>query len=534
MLLHDFLGNGRARSGNKIAIVCDTRRLSYTELDRAANRIAWGLIGTGVRKGDRVLIFTRDRAEAVESIFGTLRAGAVFTVVSDTARMQYFQHLLRATEPAAVIISPDLLPMVEVSGDTTPPPLILTRRTPVLREKCPVSLEDFDLHADDPPPVRIIDLDLASLIFTSGTKGVPKGIMLTHRNMVSAAHSIVEYIGNREDDILLNVLPLSFDYGLYQVLMTFLFGGTVVVEPSFAFPVRILKLLESEHITGFPVLPTICALMEKLRMFREGIFPDVRYVTNTGAALPLTSIRALRRSFPNARIFSMYGLSECKRVSYLPPEEIETRPLSVGLAMPNCEVWLVDKKGRRLPDGSTGELVVRGSNVAPGYWRMPGETARTFPPGPLPGERILRSGDIFRTDNDGYLYFVGRRDDMLKCMGQKVSPREIEDAAYRIPGVLEAVAVGYPDEVMGHAIRLYLVFSEGEEKSHEAIRQFLRIHLEDFKIPKMLDICSDLPRNSSCKADRLLLTATAERMPGRPSPWTLFETEHTETGGALA
>lgn len=377
-------------------------------------------------------------------------------------------------------------------------------------------------------------MDLAGLMFTSGSKGIPKGIMLTHLNMITAAQSIISYIGNSPDDIILNVLPLSFDYGLYQVLMAFLFGGTVVIEPSFSFPVRILKLIEEEHITGFPVLPTICAILEKLHMFRENTYSGIRYITNTGAALPPTSIKSLMRSFPNARVFSMYGLSECKRVSYLPPEEIISRPLSVGKAMPNCEVWLEDEEGRRLPNGSIGELVVRGSNVARGYWRMPEETEKTFHPGPLPGERVLHSGDLFRTDGEGYLYFLGRKDDILKCRGQKVSPREIEDAALGIPGTLEAVAVGFPDDILGHAIRLYLVFEDGKEQTSEEIRIYLHSQLEDFKIPTVIEVCSELPRNNSGKTDRLILSAMAEKLVGNPSPWALNISMFTPTGKASA
>ena len=521
MLLQDFLENSRKLHPDKTALVSDGERVSYSELDESANRIARGLKECGVRRGDRVLVFTHNNADTVRSLFGILRAGAVFTIVPNTARAHYIRHLISVTEPSAIIVSPDLVQSLEEAIEQTgaSPRVILTRSsggTPAS-----ASLEDFASLSGEKPPVSTIDIDLASLIFTSGSQGIPKGIMLTHHNMVSAARSIVSYIGNRKDDIILDVLPLSFDYGLYQVLMTFLFGGEVVIEPSLAYPVRILKLLEDEHVTGFPVLPTICAILEKLRIFRESTFPHVRYITNTGAALPITAINQLMRSFPNARIFSMYGLSECKRVSYLPPEEIISRPHSVGKAIPNCEIWLEDENGNRLVNGSTGELVIRGSNVALGYWRMPEETARTFQPGQLPGERKLRSGDLFRTDLDGYLYFIGRKDDMLKCGGQKIAPREIEDAALGMTGVLEAIAVGFPDEILGHAIRLYLVFKEGCEQPPDMVKKYLQSQLETFKVPKVIDVCSELPRNSSGKADRLVLSEMAIQLMENSSPWAL-------------
>jgi acyl-CoA synthetase (AMP-forming)/AMP-acid ligase II len=220
----------------------------------------------------------------------------------------------------------------------------------------------------------------------------------------------------------------------------------------------------------------------------------------------------------------MYGLSECKRVSYLPPEEIDTRPLSVGKAMPNCEVWLEDESGNRLPDGSVGELVVRGSNVALGYWRMPEETEAAFRPGPFPGERVLHTGDLFRTDNEGYLYFLGRKDDMLKCRGQKVYPREIEDAALGMPGVLEAVAVGFPHDILGQAIRLYLVCEEGNARKPAEIKNYLVPRLEEYKVPGIIEICGELPRNISGKADRLVLKYAAEQLKEAPSPWALHQT----------
>ncbi|MHB9029179.1 MAG: class I adenylate-forming enzyme family protein [Candidatus Latescibacterota bacterium] len=525
MLLQQFLEKSSQRFPEKTALVSEGLRIGYSELDGNANRIARGILDLGVRRGDRVLVFTRSRPEAVLSIFGALKAGAVFSVVPDTARAANIQHLTEVTEPGAILVDPDLLPVLEEAGiQAGESRRIVLTRLPGEKGSIPhPSFDDFASLSGEKPDIPIIDIDLASLIFTSGSRGAPKGIMLTHLNMISAAQSIISYIGNREDDIILDVLPLSFDYGLYQALMAFAFGGTVVIEPSFAYPVRILKLLEEEAVTGFPVLPTICALLEKLRLFRESRFPGIRYVTNTGAALPPGSIRALRRSFPEARIFSMYGLSECKRVSYLPPGEIDARPLSVGKAMPNCEIWLEDESGSRLPNGAAGELMVRGANVALGYWRMPEETEAAFRPGSLPGERVLHTGDLFRTDDEGYLYFLGRKDDMLKCRGQKVYPREIEDAALGMPGILEAVAVGFPDDILGHAIRLYLVFEDGMARKSDEIKKYLISRLEDYKVPGMIDVCSELPRNTSGKADRLVLKNTAEQLKEAPSPWALQE-----------
>ena len=225
-----------------------------------------------------------------------------------------------------------------------------------------------------PPPKRAIDIDLAALIYTSGSTGNPKGVMLTHLNMVSAATSITTYLENTPDDIILNVLPLSFDYGLYQVLMAVKIGGTVVLERSFAYPQAVIRKLIEERVTGFPLVPTMSAILLQMDL-SEIRLVQLRYITNTAAALPTEHILQLRKLFPHVRIYSMYGLTECKRVSYLPPEQLDLRPGSVGRGMPNEEVYVVDEQGSRVGPGVVGELVVRGANVMKGYWELPEETA---------------------------------------------------------------------------------------------------------------------------------------------------------------
>jgi acyl-CoA synthetase (AMP-forming)/AMP-acid ligase II len=233
-------------------------------------------------------------------------------------------------------------------------------------------------------PEKNIDIDLAALIYTSGSTGQGKGVMLTHLNIVSAATSISTYLENTADDIILNVLPLSFDYGLYQLLMTFKIGGTLVLERSFTYPREILNMIAREHVTGFPIVPTIGSILLQMDLGAYNL-PDLRYITNTAAALPVEHIRKLRRAFPAVKIFSMYGLTECKRVSYLPPDQLDIRPGSVGRGMPNEEVYVVDEHGERVGPNVVGELVIRGANVMKGYWELPEETAQVLRPGPFVG-----------------------------------------------------------------------------------------------------------------------------------------------------
>jgi acyl-CoA synthetase (AMP-forming)/AMP-acid ligase II len=350
-----------------------------------------------------------------------------------------------------------------------------------------------------------IDLDLATIIYTSGSTGNPKGVMLTHLNMISAATSITTYLENIPDDIIIDVLPLSFDYGLYQVLMAFKFGGTVVLEKSFTYPYEVIKQMVKERVTGFPGVPTIFAILLQMEDFKRYDLSALRYITNTAASLPVEHIRRLRTIFPQARLYSMYGLTECKRVSYLSPEELDHRPGSVGRGMPNEEIWVVNEKGNRVGPGVVGELVVRGSNVMRGYWRDPETTERVLKPGPLPGEKVLYTGDLFKMDEEGFLYFVGRKDDMIKTRGERVSPKEVENAIYGLEGVVEVAVIPVFDDILGQAIKAFVVQRNGYPMTEKDVLRQCKKELEEFAIPKYIEFRASLPKTSSGKIDKLAL-----------------------------
>jgi len=353
-------------------------------------------------------------------------------------------------------------------------------------------------------------MDLASLIYTSGSTGSPKGVMLTHLNMVSAATSIIQYLENTPEDIILDVLPLSFDYGLYQVLMAFKFGGTVVLERSFRYPYDIVQKLIKERITGFPIVPTIAAILVQMEGLKKLDFGCLRYITNTAAHLPRKHVFKLQEIFPTARIYLMYGLTECKRVSYLPPDQLAKRPDSVGKAIPNEEVFIVDEQGRKLGAGEIGELVVRGSNVMKGYWHNPVETEKVLKPGFYPWEKVLYTGDLFRMDEEGYLYFIGRKDEMIKCRGEKVSPKEIENVIYMLEDVAEVAVVGVPDEILGQAVKAVIVPRDNTTLTERDIRRHCAKYLEDFMLPKYVEFRKTLPRTSSGKVDKKQLAQVEE------------------------
>jgi acyl-CoA synthetase (AMP-forming)/AMP-acid ligase II len=266
--------------------------------------------------------------------------------------------------------------------------------------------------------------------------------------------------------------------------------------------------LVSERVTGFPLVPTISALLLQMDLGKYDL-SSLRYVTNTAAALPTAHILELRQRLPHVRLYSMYGLTECKRVSYLPPEQIDRRPTSVGRGMPNEEVYVIDEQGNRLVSG-IGELVIRGSNVMKGYWELPEETARMLRPGPLPGEMVLHSGDLFRMDEEGYLYFVGRKDDIIKTRGEKVSPREVENVLYELAGVAEAAVVGVPDAVLGQAVKAVLTLRDGATLGEQDVLRHCSRRLENFMVPKLVEFREAMPKTSTGKIDKKTLYAAAE------------------------
>ena len=355
------------------------------------------------------------------------------------------------------------------------------------------------------PQASPIDLDLATIIYTSGSTGEPKGVMSAHYNVVAAARSITQYLENIEDDIILSALPLSFDYGLYQILMAFLFGGTVVLEKSFVYPYKVMERLVQEKATGFPIVPTMVALLLQMENLAKFDCRSLRYISNTAAALPVSYIKKFQALFPHVTIYSMYGLTECKRVSYLPPEELDHRPESVGIPMPNEEVLIVNEKGEEVGPGEVGELVVRGSNVMQGYWNAPEETSRTYRPGRYRGEALLYSGDLFKKDEEGFLYFIARKDDLIKTKGERVSPKEIENMLCEVEGVVEAAVIGVPDDIFGQAIKAFIVQKKNIELTEEKLMKFCLKNLEPFMVPKYIEFRDSLQKSPAGKIDKKLL-----------------------------
>jgi acyl-CoA synthetase (AMP-forming)/AMP-acid ligase II len=511
MLVSEFLEESARRFPKKVALIHQSKKISYIEIDKAANSLSHALIYEGLQKQDRAAIFLENSIESVMSIFGILKASGIFVVINSQTKAKKIEYILKNCQVKTLITN--IRHLDEISNilsncsnlksviliDEDKPDYPFTNRYTKI-----ISFKDALLnYPTTAPSNHCIDIDLASLIYTSGSTGDPKGVMLTHLNMVSAADSIIEYLENTSEDIIINCLPLSFDYGLYQILMSFKFGGTVVLERSFLYPYQIIDLIMKEKVTGFPLVPTISAILLRLKNLDKYDFSSLRYITNTAQALPPNHIIRLQELFPYIKIYSMYGLTECKRVSYLPPEELSKRPTSVGKAMPNTEVFIVNEKGEKVTNpGETGELVIRGSNVMVGYWNLPEETANVLKPGLYPGTKILYSGDLFKMDDEGYLYFVARKDDIIKTAGEKVSPKEIENVLYEIDDVLEVGVIGIPDEILGQAIKAVVVLKSDSKLTENNIIQHCSKHLENFMVPKFVKFCQQLPKTSTGKISK--------------------------------
>ena len=504
MLVHEFLERSVERSPEKVCLICEGQRLTYAEMDARANRLAQALQTYGVQRGDRVILHLPNSVALVVGIFAALKAGAVFVVVNYSTKRDKLTYILNNCQASALITSQLRADMaVQVANET--PSLITTIITgDKARAGCHALNEIQSTFPDVRPPNHNIDLDLACLVYTSGSTGDPKGVMEDHSNIDFATGSIIDYLENVSDDIIINVLPLSFDYGLYQLLMAFKIGGTLVLERGFNYPAAVLQRMEAERVTGFPGVPTVFTLLLRMDLGRYDL-SSLRYLTNTAAALPPSHIQQIRGTFPWATLYSMYGLTETKRTLYLPPEQLDERPDSVGVAIPGTEVWIEDPAGQRLGPDEVGELVVRGRHVMRGYWGDVEATTMRFRPSPIFGERFCYTGDLFRMDEDGFFYFVARKDDIIKSRGEKVAPKEVENVLYQLEGVAEAAVVGVPDRILGQAIKAFVVtqdhaLSEAEVFSH------CRAHLEDFMVPKQIEFCETLPKTTSGKIKKTGLT----------------------------
>jgi amino acid adenylation domain-containing protein len=509
-LVQSYLERAAELQPAHVALICGEQQLSFRELDERANALAHSLRALGVARGDRVFVLAENSVESAVAFWAILKADGVVSIINPLTKAAKLARLIADGEPRVLIAdehlrrnwhgpcASSLVAVIVCGAARTGAP-----DTGAMETTWSAALARGDRGR---PERQNGESDLAAISYTSGSSGEPKGVMFTHRNMTAASESVCAYLALSADDVILNVLPLAFNYGLYQMITAFQSGARLVLERSFAYPAEVLGRLASHGATGFAGVPTIFAVLAEHPSLAGLDFSRLRYVTNAAAALPPKHIALLQQWFPGAQLFSMYGMTECKRISYLPPADLARKPDSVGIAIPNSELWIVDSDGARVGPDVVGQLVVRGPHVMKGYWRNPEATADKLRPGPHPGERVLYTGDYCRIDRDGYLYFVARMDDIIKSRGEKIVPKEIEDVLYALPGVKEAAVIGVPDEVLGQAVQAYLALEPGASLTERQVQLACQRHLERHMIPKRVLFRDALPKTLSGKIRKLDLT----------------------------
>jgi acyl-CoA ligase (AMP-forming) (exosortase A-associated) len=425
------------RAGDRTALLQDSATLSYAELDRLVSRVAAGLLSLGLEKQARVGVYLPKRFETVAAFFGIARAGLVFVPVNPLLKAQQVTHILRDCNVRALVTLPDrardLATALEDCPDLETLVLVGEGEATGVRQRT-ITWDELTANDGRHTPHRVIDIDMVSIFYTSGSTGKPKGVVLSHRNMLAGAESVSTYLENTADDRLLAVLPFSFDYGFSQLTTAFRVGASVVLM-DYLFARDVPKAVERHRVTGLAAVPPLWIQLTEVP-WPAGVTEHLRYITNSGGRMPRATLERLRELLPKTKPFLMYGLTEAFRGTYLPPEQLDLRPDSMGKAIPNADILVVRPDGSACDADEPGELVQRGALVALGYWNDPVKTAERFKP--LPGQRselpiaemAVWSGDTVRRDGEGYLYFVGRRDEMIKTSGYRVSPTEVEEVVY--------------------------------------------------------------------------------------------------------
>lgn len=508
-LVHHMLRSSSSRFPSGEALVHGDTRLTYEEVNSRVTGLAAGLRAAGIKRGDRVGILLDPSIAQAISIFGISQAGGVFVPISSVLFPQQISHIAKDCGIAALITSwaklhslwpalrnLDSLRFLVIVGDRQ-------------RDDIPIPVLDFDsLLADKADRCQDcgIERDLAAILYTSGSTGKPKGVMLSHANIMAGANIVSSYLRITPSDRILSVLPFTFDAGLNQLTTAFQRGATLVLI-SFVFAKQIVEMLVKERITGLAGVPTVWSLLAQPNSTLQKNPPALRYITNTGGAMPQSVLKVLREALPETSIFLMYGLTEAFRSTYLPPEELDRRPTSIGKAIPDTEILVLNEHDEICKPGEVGELVHRGPTVSMGYWGNPDATDQVFRRNPvLPQElgdveRVCYSGDLVKTDDEGFIYYVGRRDAMIKSSGFRISPTEVEEIVFQSGQVWHAAAIGIPDEVLGQAVKVFVVPRNGKPLDERQLILFCEDRMPRYMVPKAIEVVDELPKTSSGKVD---------------------------------
>lgn len=507
MLINHFLENSAQQYPDKQAVWYKNKWMTYAEIDILSNKLANYLKETGVCRGDRIAILYENSFDYIVSYFAVLKAGAVTVALNTETTESALVYALNHCGAKAIITNK------KFSRYLVP----ATRKVPGLKE---VIVEQDDLseydnigpcnrirlkeildHGRDArPDVRCIDIDPASIVYTSGSTEKPKGVTLSHLNVVSNTHSIVQYLDLTHQDRIMVVLPFYYIYGKSLLTTHFCVGGSVVLDNRFAFPQVILETMKKTEVTGFSGVPSTFMILLHKSAVRKFKFESLRYVTQAGGAMAPVIQKEVARVFAPAKLFIMYGATEAApRLSYVEPEILHRKWGSIGKAIPNVDLFIANDKGEKLPPNETGEIVARGANIMTGYWNDPIGTAEVLRNG------LYYTGDLGLADEDGYLYVVGRTKDIIKAGGFRISAKEVEEALLEINGVHEVAAIGVEDPILGEAVKAFIVLRENAHINGKRIKKALQTKLPLFKQPKHIEFRDSLPKNESGKILKVAL-----------------------------
>ncbi|MCC7181525.1 MAG: acyl--CoA ligase [Acidobacteria bacterium] len=515
MLLHQFLEEWAERTPDATALVEPARRTTYAELDSLANRFGHLYQRNGLARGDRVVIALENGVEMVAAYLGALKAGGVAAPLAGGARSDRLQHAIADCTPRVCVVDAGAARSLSLpsAGASAASHASADAHTVFVASSAPAAGPD-DLHCalldcpTDPLASNAADTDLAAIIYTSGSTGVPRGVMLSHRNFVANARSIVSYLQLTAADRVMCVLPFHYVYGLSLLHTHLAVGGSLVVENRAAFPNVVLEGMREHEVTGFAGVPSTFALMLHRSNLGAVELPRLRYVTQAGGGMPPAQITQWLERGPKADFYVMYGATEAAaRLTYLPPADLPRKLGSIGRAIPGVEIQVTTEAGRRAGPGETGELVARGENISSGYWNNPEETAERFGPGGY------RTGDLGYADEEGYLYLVGRRHDMIKVGANRVGAKEIEEVLHQHPAVFEAAVVAAPHPLLGEAPVAFVALKESLADAENALRAFCASRLAAYKVPVRVIKQPELPKlSAAAKVDRGALRAIAADM----------------------
>lgn len=510
-LLHHMLDSSAQRFPDKEALVCNGQRLNYRTVAQKAAGLGRGLRQAGLERGDRVGIYFPPSVPQMLSIFGVSYAGGVFVPINALLFPDQVSYIARDCQIKALITTASRFNTLCQDLDSFPSLEFVVIVADDESDNSSLTSYDFERLCEQSPLTRAEDTsvgqDLAALLYTSGSTGQPKGVMLSHAQLLAGTSIVSDYLEITERDRLLAILPFSFDAGLNQ-LTTAIAQGATLVMMTFIFAREIVQVLAAENITALAGVPTLWTLIVQPNAgLQKQPLPHLRYITNTGGMLPETVLSDLRQHLPNTQIFLMYGLTEAFRSTYLPPDEIDRRPTSIGKAIPNTEILVINEEGTLCAPGEIGELVHRGPTVSMGYWQQPELTEKRLRPHPLlpaglaEKERVCYSGDLVRTDEEGFLYFVGRLDSLIKSSGFRLSPTEVEAVLMQTGWLQGAAAIGVADEMLGQAVKAFVVLKADVQIETQQIIRFCAEQLPRYMVPKQIEVLDQLPTTTSGKVD---------------------------------